>query len=221
MKRARRRRSLVIATFSLLALAAELSGRSFTLRIDRALHVRPLAAQTTRYYPFLLAGLRIVAALAVAGLVWRLLRAHAAVSAGERVLKAVGHGHLHAVPQLRIRVTVRLWLASFAATALWYLVQENAERVTEGHWPALAPWLHTYALLVFAVLAILLAGAWSAVSNWLNDADDFAAATLATVHRILRARTAPAVPYHRASDDHGPRRWFGLAFESRPPPLPA
>jgi hypothetical protein len=221
MKRARRRRSLALATFSLLALAAELSGRSLTLRIDRALHVGPLAAPTTRYYPFLLAGLRILASIALAALAWRLLRAHVAVSAGERMLKAIGHGHRRSVPQLRIRVTPRLWLASFAAMSLWYLVLEDAERLSEGRWPVLAPWLHTYALPVFAVLAILLAGAWSAVSTWLADADDFAAATLATVHRILRGRTAQPVPYHRASDDHGPRRLFGLAFESRPPPLPA
>ena len=84
MTRASRRRSTAVAAFALLALVAELVGRSVTLRVDRALSVvEPLATPTTRYYPFLLAGVKMACALAAAALVWRLLRAHAmAVSGG-------------------------------------------------------------------------------------------------------------------------------------------
>jgi hypothetical protein len=208
-----------MAAFALLALVAELTGRSLTLRIDRALQVHPLATPTTRYYPFLLAGVKVVAALAAAALVWRLLRAHATVLAGERLLRAIGHGHARSAPRPRVRLSARLWLVSFTATALWYLLQTDAARIIQGRSPQFAPWLHTYALPVFAVLAILLATGWAAVRDWLADVDDYAAATLAVVHRMLRVCAAPVVP-HASSDVGGPRRLFGLAFESRPPPLP-
>ena len=82
----------------------------------------------------------------------------------------------------------------------------------------LAPWLHTYALPVFAVLSVLVSIAWSAVSDWLADVEDYAAATLARVRRILRAGPLPARRV-RPTAERAPRRLFGLAFESRPPPL--
>jgi hypothetical protein len=208
------RRSIAAAVFALLALVTELVGRSITIRVDRALHVTPLATPTTPYYPVLLAALKVLVALAAAALVWRLLRAHATATAAERLVAAIGHR-----PRLRVRFSPRLWLASFAATSLWYLAQNDAERVSQGRWPILAPWLHTYALPVFAVLAVLLAIGWAAVRDWLADVEHYAAVTLARAVRILR----PAAHARRArpADDHAPRHLFGLAFESRPPPLPA
>jgi len=65
MTLALRRRSTAIAAFALLAQIAELLGRSATLRVDRALSVvEPLATPTTRYYPFLLAGVKVLVASA-------------------------------------------------------------------------------------------------------------------------------------------------------------
>ena len=80
-------------------------------------------------------------------------------------------------PRLRLELSPRLWLASFGATSLWYLVQNDAERLSQGRWPLLAPWLHTYALPVFAVLSVLLALGWGAVRNWLLEVERYAAAT--------------------------------------------
>jgi hypothetical protein len=219
MMRSRRRRVTAIALFALLALVAELTGRSITFRLDAAFHVKPFATPSTPYYPFLLAGVKVVAAVAVAAIAWRIVRAHLALSAGDRLLATIGHRRAASTPRPRLHLSLRLWFASFAATALWYLLQNDGRSVlTEGRWPALAPWLHTYALMVFAVLAILLALGWEAVRNWLADVEEYAAATVAFARRFLSVVTAP--PHaHRPDDDHGPRRLFGLAFESRPPPL--
>jgi hypothetical protein len=219
MKLAWRRPSTAVAAFALLALIAELVGRSLTLRIDRALSVvEPLATPTTRYYPFLLAGVKALAAVAAGALFWKLLQAHATATATERLVTTIGHRLPGDRPRLRVRFSGRLWLASFAATALWYLIQNDAERFSQGRWPLLAPWLHTYALPVFAVIAILLAICWAAVRDWLADVESYASATLAHVHRLLPAGVQ--APRARRSDDRAPRHLFGLAFESRPPPFP-
>jgi hypothetical protein len=205
--------------FALLALVTELTGRSVTGRLDRAFHVRPLAAPAAPYYPFLLAGIRLVAALALAAIAWRLLRAHATASAGEKVLRAFGQRRVRR-PAFRLVLTFRLWLASFGATSLWFLIQDDFDRVSQGHWPLLAPWLHTYALLVFAVLSVLFALAWGAVRTWLHEVERFAAHTWERVCRVLSgARPAP-VRAVRVSD-LPPRHRFGVVFESRPPPLSA
>ncbi len=218
MKGLRRRRT-EFAVFALLALVAELTGRSVTVKLDGRLHVSPLAASVAPYYPFLLAGIRLLAALALAAIAWRLIRAHATAQAGEALMRTFGHRSVRA-PQLRLRLSPKLWLAAFGATSLWYLIQDDANRLSEGRWPLLAPWLHTFALPVFAVLAVLLAVGWAAVRDWLHDVERYAAATLAFAYRALR-REAPAPLHRRPRDDRAPRHLFGAAFESRPPPFPA
>ncbi|HEY8235260.1 MAG TPA: hypothetical protein VIF85_01370, partial [Gaiellaceae bacterium] len=123
------------------------------------------------------------------------------------------------VPRVRVVFSPRLWLASFLVTSLFYLAQTDAERLSSGQWPLLSPWLHTSALPVFAVLAVLVAVVWGAVAGWLTDYERFAEATVAHAHRAVRA--SQALPVRRTTDSRPPRRLFGLAFESRPPPVPA
>lgn len=219
MMRAQRRRVTAMAAFALLALVAELTGRSITIRLDADFQIAPLTTPSTPYYPFLLAGVKIAAGLAAAALVWRVVRAHLAVTAGNRLLSTIGHRRASYIPRPRLRVSPKLWFASYGATSLWYLLQNDGRRVlTEGRWPALAPWLHTYALMVFAVLAIVLALGWGVVRDWLADVEEYAAATVAFVRRFFRVvMVAPSL--HAADDHHSPRRLFGLSFESRPPPL--
>jgi hypothetical protein len=214
------RRLTVLAGFALLALVAELTGRELTDVVDRALHVEPLATPSTPYYPILLVGVKVLAALALARLAWRLVRAHSTAVAGMRLLTALGHGRLRALPRPRISLSPRLWLASFLATSLWYLVQSDAGAVSAGRWPLLAPWLHTYALPVFAVLSVLVAIAWGAVRDWLADVEEYAAESFARAYRILRSGPL-RVRRRRPTAERTPRRLFGLAFESRPPPLAA
>ena len=107
----------------------------------------------------------------------------------------------------------------FVATSLIYLVQEDAEGISAGRWPLLAPWLHTSALPVFAVLAVVVALVYGVVSRWLADWESYAWEAAAHALRLghgtrLLARPSTRIPVP-------PRRLFGLAFECRPPPLPA
>jgi hypothetical protein len=208
-----------IATFALLVVVTEVTGRSLTTRLDRALHVAPLANSHAAYYPVLLVAVKVVAALALAALLARAIRARATADAGGRLLHAVGQRHDSRGPRLRARLAPRIWLASFAATSFVYLVQADIEGAAAGRWPLFSPLLHTYALPVFAALSVLVAFAWR-FARWLYDVEDFAHRTLARVRRILTAAAPPRPRYARAGGDAAPRRRFGLAFESRPPPLP-
>jgi hypothetical protein len=145
------------------------------------------------------------------------VRAHATATAGERLLHAVG-GHRVRAPRLRVRLTSRLWLLTFGATALWFLAQTDAERLSQGRWPLLAPWLHTYALPVFALVALAVALAWSVVGDWVSEVERYATATLARAFRAVHHATL--APRRRSPcRDTAPRQLFGLSFESRPPPL--
>jgi hypothetical protein len=99
-------------------------------------------------------------------------------------------------------------------------VQTDAERLSAGRWPLLAPLLHTSALPVFAVLAVVVALLYGAVSRWLADYERYALATVASAHRLASRRVQPR-PRPAAATVAPPRRLFGLAFECRPPPAAA
>ena len=213
-----RRRGL--ATFGVLVACAEVAGRSVSSHVDGALQVHPLASPDTAYYPFLLVGVKIVGALMLAALLARWLRAWAAADAGRRLLVTAGHRHVRS-PRLRPGLSLRVWAAAFASTSLLYLVHLDADRAIAGRWALFDPWLHTYALPVFAVLAVLIAAVWR-LAGWLYEIEEFAHRALERVRRILAAPKRLRPRYPRPADDSGPRRRFGLAFESRPPPpLPA
>ncbi|HZT14476.1 MAG TPA: hypothetical protein VFA19_00885 [Gaiellaceae bacterium] len=217
----RRRRPGKAATFLLLVVLAEVLGRSATGRVDRALHVEPLAPSGAGYYPFLLVAVKVLAALGVAALLASAVRGHAAADAGHRLLARLGHAGERRKPRLQVRLSPRVWLASFVATSVAYLVQTDADRLGGGRWPLIAPWLHTYALPVFAALSVLVALAWS-VARWVHAVEEYGVRVLARARRILRAAlVAPRSRHVRPGDDLRPRRRFGLAFESRPPPLAA
>lgn len=213
-----RRRGVV--TFGVFVAVAEVAGRSLTARIDRAFNLAPLARPDTAYYPFLLAGVKVAGALTLAALLARTLRAWAAADAGRRLLAAAGHAHEARSPRLRPKLSFRVWAAAFASSSLLYLVHADAESVAAGRWPLLAPWLHTYSLPVFAVLAVGVALAWR-FASWLYEIEEFASRTLARARRILTVLVRARRRHPRPSDDTAPRRRFGLAFECRPPPLPA
>jgi hypothetical protein len=221
MERARRhQRLLSVLAFALLALVAELVGRSLTQRIDIGRHVQSPGYAAADYYPFLLAGVKVGIALLLARLLWRVGRARAAARAARRLLVAVGHGPSEQAPRVRLRLSPRLWLAVFGLTSLIYLVQADAEVLSSGGGAMFDPWLHSSALPVFAVVAVAVAFLWVAVQRWLADYERYAARTVARARQVGAA--AAAKPVHPAeSSTATPRRLFGLAFESRPPPLTA
>src|SRR5262245_57465905 len=220
MRRLVRKRGLV--TFAILVVVAEVVGRSLTAHVDRLLHVEPMAPRDASYYPFLLVGVKIAGALALAALLARGMRAWAAADAGNRLLTALGRAHERRAPRLCGGVSPRVWFASFVSTSLLYLVHIDVDGAAAGRWPLLAPWLHTYALPVFAVLAMVIALVWR-FASWLYEVEDYAVRTFARVQRIIDAALEASARFvhGRASDDSGPRRRFGLSFESRPPPLAA
>jgi hypothetical protein len=220
MQRARRHQRFCSAlAFALLALAAELLGRSLAHRLDVGRHVASPSYAGADYYPFLLAAVKLGVALLLARLVWRFVRARASARAARRVLAAVGKEPTP-VPRMRLEVSPRLWLAAFTVTSVFALVHVDADRAASGRWPLLWPWLHTSALPVFAVLAVLVALAWGAVSRWLNEYERYARDTCAQAQRLVFA-TEPPRPQPSGRVSLPPRKLFGLAFESRPPPLPA
>ena len=216
MARARRHQRLLSAlAFGLLALVAELAGRSLTHRIDVGRHVASPSYAGTDYYPILLAVVKGGIALLLARLAWRVVRAHSAERAALRLLG--GHGRR---PRLRLALSTRLCLAFFVLTSVIFLVQNDAEGAEADRWPLLSPWLHSSALPAFAVLSVLCALVWGAVRSWLADYEEYAQASVARALR-LACRRVPHVPRPSLVLVGSPRSIFGLAFESRPPPLPA
>ncbi len=216
MARARRHQRLLSAlAFGLLALVAELAGRSLTHRIDLGRHVASPSYAGADYYPILLAVVKTGIALLLARIAWRLVRARSAERAALRLL-----GGRARRPRLRFVLSVRLWLAFFGLTSAIFLVQADAEGFGSGRWPLLSPWLHSSALPVFAVLAVLCALLWAAVRGWLADYEQYAQATAARALR-LAGRAAPRQRRPSSVLAVPPRRIFGLSFESRPPPLAA
>jgi hypothetical protein len=221
MERARKHaRLLSVGAFCLLALVAELVGRSLTARIDVGQHVGAPGDPGAAYYPFLIGAVKLGIALLLARLAWRIVKARATALAGRRTLAAAGRPS-SAVPRLIVRLSPRLWLAFFTATSLIYLAQTDAEHAAVGRWPLLAPLLHTSALPVFAVLSVLLALVWSCVQRWLADYERYAEDVAAQARGVLSGRDPALARPRRAAVAFPPRRLFGISFESRPPPLPA
>ena len=220
MGRLVRKRGLV--TFGVLVVIAEVAGRSLIGRVDRIFHVAPIAPPDASYYPFLLVAVKIVGALALAGLLARATRAWAAADAGNRLLTVVGHKHDGRAPRLRAGLSFRIWFAAFSATSIVYLLHADGDGIAAGRWPFLAPWLHTYALPIFAGIAFVVAVVWR-FAGWLYEVEEYALRTIAQVRRILGAALTDCLrsPHARPSDATAPRRRFGLSFECRPPPLRA
>ena len=220
MQRARRHQRLLSAlAFALLALIAELVGRSLAHRIDVGRHVRSPSYSGADYYPFLLMAVKLGVALLAARLTWRFVRARSAARAGRRLLTAVGK-EPGSVPRVRLKLSPRLWLAAFVVTSVFALVHIDVEQAASGRWPLLWPWLHTSALPVFAVLSVVVALAWGAVSCWLNEYERYALDTFARAERLADEPTT-FLAQPRARVALPPRKLFGLAFESRPPPVAA
>jgi hypothetical protein len=66
---------------------------------------------------------------------------------------------------------------------------------------------------------VLVALAWGAVASWLTEYERYAQATCARAGRLSRAVMQPSRTARTETAAAPPRRLFGLAFESRPPPL--
>jgi hypothetical protein len=212
-----RQRLLAALALGLVALIAELAGRSLTHRLDVGRRVGHVSYAHANYYPFLLAGVKIGVALMLARLAWRAAKAHLAAPAAWRLAGAVGVRSIRRAPRVRVELSPRLWLLSFVVTSSIYLVQADAEQIAGGSWHLLGPWLHSSALPVFAVLSVVVAVVYRTVELWLSDYEELAADAIELVRRLTTS--ARLVRRRLVSALQAPRSLFGLAFESRPPPL--
>jgi hypothetical protein len=220
MDRARRhQRLLARLALVLLALIAELAGRSLTHRLDIGRHVAQPSYAGADYYPVLMAVVKVGVALMLARLMWRFVKARSVARAARRLLVAHEPPARLRGPRVRLELSPRLWLGSFVATSFIYLLQMHAEGISAGRAPLLAPWLHTSALPVFAVLSVLVALLYRSVELWLSAYESYALESAARASRLVSAeQSMPRVPL---AELISPRSLFGLAFEVRPPPLPA
>ncbi len=207
------------AAFLLLALVTELLGRSLTERIDVGRHIASPSYAGANYYPFLLLGVKLAIALLLARLLWRFVKAHATERTARRMVGRLGRAPGTPRPRPRVSLSPRLWAAAFVLTSALYLVQSDAERLSSGHSGLFAPLVHTSALSIFAVLSVLAAVLWGVVAGWLSAYESYAEAELARAYRL--ARPEPAAPRPPVPRTPPLRQLFGLAFDSRPPPLPA
>ena len=212
-----RRRLKAGAAFALLALLAELTGRALTARLDGALNVAPLATPTTRYYPFLLAGVRALAALARRR---RRLAARARACRGRRGRAAPRADRPRAAALPACALSPRLWLVSFARDLALVPAPERrraALRRAAGRCSRPGSTPTRCRSSPSARSCSRSAGAPCATGS--PTSSDYAAATLARARRLLRVRRCRRFARRLAGDDRAPRHLFGLAFESRPPPL--
>jgi hypothetical protein len=216
MERARRHQRLLSAlALGLLAVAAELLGASLTHRIDLGRHVRSPSYSHAAYFPAVVAAVKVGIALLLASLLWRMLRAHA-IEQAARTAGARG-GRL---PRLRIALSPRLAFAFFAGTSLTYLLHADLDHAAAGRWALFFPLIHSSALPVFAVLAVLTAVLWSVAQRWLADYERYAEDAARLARHLARARPR-SLAFPRIVLAAPPRRLFGFVLDSRPPPAAA
>ena len=218
MERARRHQRLLSAlAFGLLALVAELAGRSLTHRLDFGRHVAAPSYAHADYYPILLAVVKGGIALLLARLCsGASSRARSAERAALRLL-----GGRAARCRAPVRA-VRPALARLLPPDLADLPRADRRRGRRGRPLAAAR----------AVAALLgAAGLRGARRPRARSSGAPFAAGSPTTRSYARATVDRARCWRRRRRCRGPRprvelavpprRIFGLAFESRPPPLPA
>ena len=197
-------------------LAGEVAGRWLIAHLPLAGDVPKRVHGGIDVWPAVVVAAKIGIALLLARLAWRLAKARRMAAAGERVLR-LHRGHALR-PRPAVGLSPRAWLASFAAMSGLYLMPTSLGEITSGCWPLVTPWLHTPALPVFAVLAVVVAALWRTVSAWLTALERYSEQLQRLFGRI-RNELRPRRWCSAAS--RTPRALFGLAFESRPPPAPA
>lgn len=199
----------------MVVAAQVLVGATVSRWVDVGRHVpRPTTTDSLSYH-WLLAATKIGVALLSAGLAWRILSLRCSARAAGRVLTRWGRTPA-AAPRLRLAISSRLSLALFGCCSGAYLAQSALS--TPGS-STLGPALHSSALAVFATLSVLVACLWTTIRRWLRAYEAYAEESVRQAVRLSADEPSRNVFFDVPSQT--PRRLFGLAFESRPPPLHA
>ncbi len=197
-------------------LAGEVAGRWLATHLPLLADVPQRQHRGLDIWPAVVVAAKIGIALLLARLAWRLVRARNVAAAGERILRVRRSQVTRPVPA--VGLSPRAWLASFAAMSLLYLLPTSSGEISGGCWPLVTPWLHTQALPVFAVLAVVIAVLWRTISRWLAALERYGE----RLQSLIRAAYRCLAVVRRVSVScRGPRTLFGVAFQSRPPPAPA
>lgn len=211
------RRHLAAAALLVAVLAGEVAGRWLATHLPLLGDVPQREHRGLDAWPAIVVAAKLGIALLLARLAWRLVRAHKVVTAGERILRL--RRSRGARPAPAVGLSPRAWLASFAAMSLLYVVPTSSGEISGGCcWPLVTPWLHTQALPVFAVLAVVIAVLWRTISRWLAALERYGE----RLRSLIRAACRALGMGRRTSVARlAPRARFGVAFQSRPPPAPA
>lgn len=210
------RRHLAAGALLAAVLAGEVVGRWLVGNLSLVEAVPRRQPRGLDAWPALVVAAKIGIGLVLARLVWRLARARRLASAGERIL--VRRGIRAGRPLLTVGLSPRAWLTSFAAMLILYLAPTSSAELSSGYWRLAASRLHTQSLLVFALLAVVIAVLWRTISRWLAALERYGESLQALIRAAYRVRPAS----RRASAAaRAPRSLFGGSFQSRPPPAPA
>lgn len=197
-------------------LAGEVAGRWLVAHLPLVGHVPQREHNGLDVWPAVVVAAKLGLALVFARLAWRLVKARQVVAAAERTLRARRFHETRPLPV--IGLSPRAWLVSFVAMSLLYLAPTSTGELTGGGcWPLVTPWLHTQALPVFALLAVVIAIFWRTTSRWLTAMERYGERLWGLSRRVR----ALSVQGYTSPARRGPRALFGVAFESRPPPTPA
>ena len=208
-----RRRQLAAGALVVAVLSGEVAGRWLVTHLPFVGDVPTRAHGGLDLWPAIVVAAKVGLALLLARLMWRLVRARRIVRAGERVLRIPSSRGVR--PRPGVALSPRAWLVSFTAMSVLYVMPTSTGEVASGCWPLVAPWLHSQALPVFAVLAVVVALVWRTVSRWLTALERYGQ----RLERLARRdRARPSARRWTQPSSRTPRALFGVSFESRPPP---
>lgn len=207
------KRHLAAAALLVAVLAGEVAGRWLVGNLSLVEAVPRRQPRGLDAWPAVVVAAKVGIALVLGRLAWRLARAYRAALAGERIL--VRRGIRAGRPLLTVGLSPRAWLSSFVAMLCLYFVPTSTSDLSAGYWQLAASRLHPQALVVFALLAIVIALLWRTIGHSLDALERYGDRLQDLIRATYRSRS---IVRRVSAACRAPRSLFGGAFQSRPPP---